>query len=1035
MSIGTSIKPRLQRAVECRYRHLLTASLLLVLLGGISSCGGDGTTDPPPPPPPPPPVAPVAVGSIPAQVLTAGQAVTVDVTPFFSDPDGGALTYTAASSDDGVASVSLSGSNLTVTAVSAGTATVTVTATDPDGLTATQSAELTVEAANQAPEAVGAIPARTMTAGDEVTVDVSSFFSDPDGDELTYTAESSDAAVLTASMSGSSLTVTAVAAGTATVTVTASDPDGLTAMQSAELTVEAANQAPEAVGAIPAQTMTAGDEVTVDVTPFFSDPDGDELTYTAESSDAAVLTAGMSGSSLTVTAVAAGTATVTVTASDPDGLTATQSAELTVEAANQAPEAVGAIPPQAMTAGDEVTVDVTPFFSDPDGDELTYTAESSDAAVVAVSASGSSLTVTAVSAGTATVTVTAADPGGLTATQSAEVTVEAANQAPEAVGTIPSQSLTEGDEVTVDVSSFFSDPDGDELTYTAESSDAAVVAISLSGSSLTVMAAAVGTATVTVTAADPEGLTATQSAAVAVGQANQAPEALGSIPARTMTEGDAVTLDVSPFFSDPEGEELTYTAESSDADAVTAGIEGSSLTVTAVAVGTATLTVTASDPDGLTATQSAEVTVEAPNQAPGAVGAIPAQAMTAGDEVTLDVSSFFSDPDGDELTYTAESSDADVVAASVEGSSLTVTAVAAGTATVTVTAADPEGLTAAQSAEVTVEAANQAPEAVGAIPAQAMTEGDAVVVHVSPFFSDPDGDELTYTAESSDAAVVGVSIEGSSVTVTAVAEGSATVTVTAADPDGLTATQSAEVTVEARSTGFRDDFDSDASLDDWDIRNAEAETEDGLLRLTSTAGDLLGIADREVDPILTDWTIQVRMGRAADEGTVRVYWFTEDDDFPIYGVRLGPADEDNFRFLQFDAAEGGWFYFGDLSGNSDAVRDGPGEFTDLTIGKDGEEVFLVAGDTELWRFTPTGDPSPNSLRRVSGIWLASGASAGGTQFFDWIDVTGTESSADMSGRSGAARRLDLVREALEASARNPIRRDSPAGTRGNRNER
>ena len=113
-----------------------------------------------------------------------------------------------------------------------------------------------------------------------------------------------------------------------------------------------------------------------------------------------------------------------------------------------------------MTAGDEVTVDVSSFFSDPDGDELTYTAESSDAAVVAVSVSGSSLTATAVAAGTATVTVTAADPGGLTATQSAEVTVEAANQAPEAVGAIPSQSLTEGDEVTVDVSSFFSDPDG-----------------------------------------------------------------------------------------------------------------------------------------------------------------------------------------------------------------------------------------------------------------------------------------------------------------------------------------------------------------------------------------------------------------------------------------------------------------------------------------------------------------------------------------------------------------------------------------------
>jgi uncharacterized protein YjdB len=245
--------------------------------------------------------------------------------------------------------------------------------------------------------------------------------------------------------------------------------------------------------------------------------------------------------------------------------------------------------------------DVSPFFSDPDGDELTYTAESSDAAVLTASVSGSSLTATAVAAGTATVTVTAADPDGLTATQSAAVTVEAANQAPEAVETIPSQSLTEGDEVTVDVSPFFSDPDGDELTYAAESSDAAVVAASIEGSSLTVTAVAVGTATVTVTAADPEGLTATQSAAVSVGQANQAPEALGAIPAQTLTEGDAVTLDVSSFFSDPEGEELTYTAESSDAAVVAASVEGSSLTVTAVAVGTATVTVTAADPEGLTA--------------------------------------------------------------------------------------------------------------------------------------------------------------------------------------------------------------------------------------------------------------------------------------------------------------------------------------------------------------------------------------------------------------------------------------------------
>ncbi|MYA33366.1 MAG: hypothetical protein F4164_05645 [Gemmatimonadales bacterium] len=84
-------------------------------------------------------------GTIPAQVVTAGLTITVDVTPFFRDPDGGTLTYAAASSDDAVVSVALAGSDLTMTAVAAGTATVTVTATDPDGLAATQSVQITVE--------------------------------------------------------------------------------------------------------------------------------------------------------------------------------------------------------------------------------------------------------------------------------------------------------------------------------------------------------------------------------------------------------------------------------------------------------------------------------------------------------------------------------------------------------------------------------------------------------------------------------------------------------------------------------------------------------------------------------------------------------------------------------------------------------------------------------------------------------------------------------------------------------------------------
>ena len=47
------------------------------------------------------------------------------------------------------------------------------------------------------------------------------------------------------------------------------------------------------------------------------------------------------------------------------------------------------------------------------------------------------------------------------------------NRTPIAQGTIPDQDVDAGDSIMLDVSSFFSDPDNDQLTYTASSSNAA----------------------------------------------------------------------------------------------------------------------------------------------------------------------------------------------------------------------------------------------------------------------------------------------------------------------------------------------------------------------------------------------------------------------------------------------------------------------------------------------------------------------------------------------------------------------------------
>ncbi|MYJ39874.1 MAG: tandem-95 repeat protein [Gemmatimonadetes bacterium] len=89
--------------------------------------------------------APTAVGTVPDQTLDEGGApVQTDLSPYFGDVDGDALTYGARSNDTGVVRAEIAGAVLVLTPVVYGSATVTVTAWDPAGLTATQSVRVGV---------------------------------------------------------------------------------------------------------------------------------------------------------------------------------------------------------------------------------------------------------------------------------------------------------------------------------------------------------------------------------------------------------------------------------------------------------------------------------------------------------------------------------------------------------------------------------------------------------------------------------------------------------------------------------------------------------------------------------------------------------------------------------------------------------------------------------------------------------------------------------------------------------------------------
>ena len=83
----------------------------------------------------------------------------------------------------------------------------------------------------QPPVAVGSMPELTVVVDSTESVDLAGHFSDPDGDELSYWAWSSNAEVATVAISGDSVAVTGVASGSAEITVTGTDDGGFSAAQ------------------------------------------------------------------------------------------------------------------------------------------------------------------------------------------------------------------------------------------------------------------------------------------------------------------------------------------------------------------------------------------------------------------------------------------------------------------------------------------------------------------------------------------------------------------------------------------------------------------------------------------------------------------------------------------------------------------------------------------------------------------------------------------------------------------------------------
>ncbi|MCF7911156.1 MAG: tandem-95 repeat protein, partial [Candidatus Cloacimonetes bacterium] len=217
---------------------------------------------------------------------------------------------------------------------------------------------------------------------DDVVLDLNNYFSDENGDVLSYTA-ALDNAKINVDIAGSQMTISSVLNqyGTTEVIVTANDNYRATVSDTFIVTVESQNDDPSIVTAIP-DAYRAEDFLPfqIGLSSYFSDVDGDVLSYSVNFDSTEVLAEIIEDVSLRISSVADwyGTATLTVTANDGNGGLTDQSFDVIVEPVNDGPVIISYLPADidVYETLDPLEVDTNIAFeltaSDVDDITLTY---------------------------------------------------------------------------------------------------------------------------------------------------------------------------------------------------------------------------------------------------------------------------------------------------------------------------------------------------------------------------------------------------------------------------------------------------------------------------------------------------------------------------------------------------------------------------------------------------------------------------------------------------------------------------------------
>ncbi len=564
----------------------------------------------------------------------------------------------------------------------------------------------------------------------------------------------------------------------------------LTDSDNVNITVNAINDAPTIVNAIPNQNATEDAAFNFQFAlNTFADVDvGDTLTYTAQLAGGGAIPAWLSFDPLTRTFSGTplnanvGTVSIDVIANDGNGGTVTDTFDIVVANANDAPTTANAIPNQNATEDAAFNFQFAlNTFADVDvGDTLTYTAQLAGGGAIPAWLSFDPLTRTFsgtplnANVGTVSIDVIANDGNGGTVTDTFDIVVANANDAPTIANAIPNQNATEDAAFNFQFAlNTFADVDvGDTLTYTAQLAGGGAIPAWLSFDPLTRTFSGtpangdIGTVSIDVIANDGNGGTVTDTFDIVVSDVNDAPTVANPIPDQAATE-DAVfnfQFALNTFADVDVGNTLTYSAQLAGGGAMPAWLSFDPATRTFSGtplnanVGTVSIDVIANDGNGGTVTDTFSVVVANVNDAPTVANPIPNQSVTenSGFNFTFALNTFNDQDVGDVLTYTAQLAGGGALPAwlSFNAATRTFSGVPTnaniGTLALEVIASDGNGGSVADSFDliVSAEPANLPPVVQAGVSDQVVAEDSRFAFTIpAAAFNDPEGDALTYSAQ------------------------------------------------------------------------------------------------------------------------------------------------------------------------------------------------------------------------------------------------------------------------------------------------